>query len=194
MENQQNNRKKNHTAHFLLGSFGLLLLISIGAFMYLGFYMSKVSEESIDKVGNVYMTGIKEHIVAHFRTLIDLKFEQVEAVVRVVPADMDDMEELHEELIYRTGVRNFNYVALCAEDGTIEMLDGGQIELADPEPFFESLRNGEKKVAVGSDINGNEVVIFGVDAHYPMKSGKTCTAFVAAVPIEYISKIGRAHV
>lgn len=187
MENQQNNRKKNHTAHFLLGSFVMLLLVSVGAFIYLGFYMSRVSEKSIDKVGNVYMAGIKEHIVAHFRTLIDLKLEQAEAVVQVVPADMDNVEALHEELIYRTSVRNFNYVALCAEDGSIEMLDGEQFELADPEPFFESLRNGEKKVAVGSDINGNEIVVFGVDAHYPMKSGKTCTAFAAAVPIEYIS-------
>lgn len=187
MENQQNNKKKNRTTYFLLGSFVMLLMLGVSAFMYLSYYMSRVSEESIDKVGNVYMAGIKEHIVAHFRTLIDLKFEQVEAVVQVVPADMDDMDELHEELIYRTNVRNFNYLALCAEDGTIEMLDGEQFKLTDPDPFFESLKKGEKKVAVGRDTNGNEIVIFGVDAHYPMKSGKTCTTLAAAVPIEYIS-------
>ncbi len=187
MENQQSNKKKNRTTHFLLGSFVMLLILGVSAFMYLSYYMSRVSEESIDKVGNVYMSGIKEHIVAHFRTLIDLKFEQVEAVVQVVPVEMDDMDELYEELIYRTNVRNFNYLALCAEDGTIEMLDGEQFELTDPDPFFESLKEGKKKVAVGRDANGNEIVIFGVDAHYPMKSGKTCTALAAAVPIEYIS-------
>ncbi len=187
MENQQNNKKKNRTTHFLLGSFVMLLILGVSAFMYLSYYMSRVSEESIDKVGNVYMSGIKEHIVAHFRTLIDLKFEQVEAVVQVVPVEMDDMDELYEELVYRTSVRNFNYLALCAEDGTIEMLDGEQFELTDPDPFFESLKKGEKKVAVGRDTNGNEIVIFGVDAHYPMKSGKTCTTLAAAVPIEYIS-------
>ncbi len=187
MENQQSNKKKNRTTHFLLGSFVMLLILGVSVFMYLSYYMSRVSEESIDKVGNVYMSGIKEHIVAHFRTLIDLKFEQVEAVVQVVPVEMDDMDELYEELVYRTSVRNFNYLALCAEDGTIEMLDGEQFELTDPDPFFESLKKGEKKVAVGRDTNGNEIVIFGVDAHYPMKSGKTCTALAAAVPIEYIS-------
>ena len=187
MENQQSNKKKNRTTHFLLGSFVILLILGVSAFMCLSYYMSRVSEKSIDKVGDVYMSGIKEHIVAHFRTLIDLKFEQVEAVVQVVPVEMDDMDELYEELIYRTNIRNFNYLALCAEDGTIEMLDGEQFELTDPDPFFESLKNGEKKVAVGRDTNGNEIVIFGVDAHYPMKSGKTCTALAAAVPIEYIS-------
>ena len=124
MENQQSNKKKNRTTHFLLGSFVILLILGVSAFMYLSYYMSRVSEKSIDKVGDVYMSGIKEHIVAHFRTLIDLKFEQVEAVVQVVPVEMDDMDELYEELIYRTNIRNFNYLALCAEDGTIEMLDG----------------------------------------------------------------------
>ena len=179
--------KQSHTRYFLLGSFVMLLIISVGAFMCLSYYMSKVSEESIDKVGNVYMAGIKEHIVAHFRTLIDLKFEQVEAVVQVVSPDMDSMERVHEELVYRSSVRNFNYLALCSESGTIEMLDGEQIELADPVPFFESLKSGEKKVAVGRDTNGNEVVIFGVDAKYPMKNGEKCTALAAGVPIEYIS-------
>ncbi len=179
--------KQSHTRHFLLGSFVMLLIVSVGAFMCLSYYMSKISEKSIDKVGNVYMAGIKEHIIAHFRTLIDLKFEQVEAVARVVSADMGSMERVHEELVYRSSVRNFNYLALCSESGTIEMLDGERIELADPVPFFESLKKGEKKVAVGKDTNGNEVVIFGVDAEYPMKSGEKCTALAAGVPIEYIS-------
>ncbi len=186
MKNSKNG-KHGRTTHFLLGSFAMLLVISIGAFICLGYYISKVSEESINKVGNVYMAGIKEHIVAHFRTLIDLKFEQLEAVVQVVSTDMDSVEEIYEELIYRTSVRNFNYLVLCSEDGTMEMLEGEQIRLADPDSFFESLRKGEKKVAVGIDTNGNEVVIFGIQAEYPMKNGERSMALAVAVPIEYIS-------
>lgn len=178
------NKKGSGTTRFLIGSFTLLLLISIGAFMCLGKYMSRVSEESINKVGNLYMSGINDHISAHFRTLIDLKLEQAEAVTKAVPPDI---EELHEELISRVRIRNFNYLALCADDGSMEMLYGDAIQLADPDPFFESLRNNEKKVAVGRDSSGNEVVMFGIEADYPMKSGKTSMAIVTAVPIEYIS-------
>ncbi len=186
MDNQ-NIKKGSHTTHFLLGSFVLLLLISIGAFMCLGYYMSRVSEESIDKVGKLYMAGINDHITAHFRTLIDLKLEQLEAIAEVVPTDIEDKEELDEELVYRASVRNFNYVALCSEDGRLEMLDGNQVQLADPEPFYESLKKNEKKVAVGSDISGAEVVLFGISAAYPMENGESSMALVAAVPIEYIS-------
>ncbi len=180
-------KKGSRTTQFLIGSFILLLLISVEAFVHLGRYMSRISEESINKVGNMYMAGINNHIIAHFRTLIDLKLEQAEAVVAVVPADMDSMDALHEELVYRSSIRNFNYLALCSADGNIEMLSGQPIHLADPVPFQESLRRGEKKVAVGSDATGNAVVMFGVCADYPMENGERCMALVAAVSIEYIS-------
>lgn len=180
-------KKKRRTTRFLFGGFILLLLISIGAFVFLGFYMNKESREAINKVGNLYMEGINEHISAHFRTLIDLKLEQAEAVVKVVSADMDHAAGLYEELAYRAGVRNFNYLALCSEEGALEMIAGEQIRLTDPEPFYESMKQGEKKVAVGSDTSGNKIVMFGVDADYPMKNGERCMAMVVAVPIDYIS-------
>lgn len=182
-------KKKRRTTRFLFGGFILLLLISIGAFVFLGFYMNKASREAINEVGNLYMEGINEHISAHFRTLIDLKLEQAETVVKVVSADTDQIDALYEELSYRAGVRNFNYLALCSEERTIEMIDGEQIQITDPEPFFESMKRGEKKVAVGSDASGNKIVVFGVDAHYPMKNGERCTAMVVAVPIDYISTV-----
>lgn len=185
MENRK--IKKNRTSYFLIGSFIVLFLISIGAFTYLGQYMSRVSEKSINKVGDLYMAGINDHITAHFRTLIELKLEQLEAVVKVVPSDTNNVKKTYEELAYRTNVRNFNYVALCSEDGQLKMLDGEQIKLTDPDPFFESLKNHEKKVAVGSDSLGNEIVIFGVEANYPMNNDMGCMALVAAVSIEYIS-------
>lgn len=37
------------------------------------------------------------------------------------------------------------------------------------------------------DAAGNEVVLFGIDADYPMQDGEACTGLVAAVPLEYIS-------
>lgn len=180
-------KKKILITQFLIGSFVLLLLISIGAFTYLGRHMSKVSTESIIKVGNLYMSGINDHITAHFRTLIDLKLEQVESVTEVVPNDAEDADTIYEELIYRIRVNGFNYLALCSEDNSMEMLYGDKIQLADPEPFFQSLKQGEKKVAVGKSAAESEVVMFGVSANYPMSDGSKSMAMITAVPIEYIS-------
>lgn len=183
------NKNASRTTRFLVGSFTILLLISIGAFVSLSHYMSKVSEESIDKVGDLYMSGINGHIFSHFQTLIDLKLEQVESLTKIVSDEIQDISKLHEELINRVRVRNFNYLALCTEDGRIEMLYGEPFKLADPDPFFESLKNGEKKVAVGTDAAGNEIVLFGISVDYMMSSGEKSTAVVTAVPVDYISSM-----
>ncbi len=183
------NKNASRTTRFLVGSFTLLLLISIGAFISLSHYMSRVSEKSIDKVGDLYMSGINGHIFSHFHTLIDLKLEQVESLTKIVPDEIQDVSALHEELIDRVRIRNFNYLALCAEDGRIEMLYGEPLQLTDPDPFFESLKNGEKKVAIGTDDAGNEIVIFGVSVDYMMSSGEKSTAIITAVPVEYISSM-----
>ena len=42
-------------------------------------------------------------------------------------------------------------------------------------------------MAVGVDSAGNEVVLFGVDAAYPMHNGQRSTGLIAAVPLEYIT-------
>ena len=187
MDNQD--KAGSRTRRFLIGSFTLLLVISASAFLCLGYYMSVTSRESIDKVGRMYMTGINKQLSAHFRTLMTLKLEQAETVVEVVSTDIDNAEELYQELVYRIHVRDFHYLALCSESGVLEMLYGEQIYIADPEPFFESLANKEKKIAIGRDESGNEVVLFGISADYPMKNGEKCLALIAALPIEYISQM-----
>ena len=182
-----NFKNEKHTTYFLIGSFTSFLLISVTAFLLLSRYVSSESEKSIHTVGDLYMTGINNHITAHFRTLIDLKLEQAQAIVEVVPAEMEDQDALYEELVYRSSVRSFNYLALCSQDGRLEMLDGSDLYLADPDSFFESLRRGEKKVAVGYDANGAEVILFGISADYPLRNGEKCMALVTAVSIDYIS-------
>ena len=40
---------------------------------------------------------------------------------------------------------------------------------------------------MGIDADGNEVVLFGVGAAYPMHNGDRSTGLIAAVPLEYIT-------
>lgn len=186
--NVQDN-KESRTTHFLVGSFLVLLILSAAAFFCLGLYMSNVSQKSIDQVGDMYMAGISKQIYSHFSTLIELKLEQVETAEKVVGSDAENVESLYNELIYRVEVRGFDYLALCDEDGRMEMLYGERIEIADPEPFFTSLKKNEQKVAIGRDKSGREVVLFGISADYPMRNGGRSMAMVTAVSVDYISSM-----
>ena len=183
----KNGKMKNTTTRFLIGSFIGLLSFSIIMFSLLGIYMSRKSEKAVYEIGEIYMSGMNKQMSRHFETVIKLRFDQAGGIVSVVSTDTDDKELLYEELIYRAQVRDFSYLALCSAEGDFQILYGQAIQPLNPEPFVEALSQGEQRVAVGIDTAGNEVVLFGVDAAYPMSNGDRSTGLIAAVPLEYIT-------
>ena len=178
---------KKNTTRFLIYSFVGLLVFSMGVFAMLGVYMSRKSTKTIHEVGEIYMSGMSEQMARHFENIIELRFAQVEGIVSVVPSKSADKEAMYADLVYRAQVRGFEYLALCTSDGRFETLCGEAFQPVNPPPFVDALRRGEQRVAVGVDAAGNEVVLFGIDADYPMQDGEACTGLVAAVPLEYIS-------
>lgn len=183
MERKQ---KKDPIIRFLTRSFIILLLFSIVIFSMLGLYMSRKGKTAIYEVGEIYMSGMNEQMSRHFETVIKLRFNQVKGIVSVV-SNEEDKDTLYEELVYRTQVRDFDYLALCSNTGDFETLYGNSIHPLNPDPFIKALTQGEQRVAVGIDASGNEVVLFGVNAAYPMRDGHTSVGLVAAVPLEYIT-------
>lgn len=183
----QRSKSKNHTTCFLICSFVGLIIFSIFSFSFLGLYMTSKSHKAFHEIGKLYMSGTSEQISSHFESVIKLRFNQVSGLVSVVPSDNLDKEALYEELVYRARVRGFDYLALCSAGGSFETLYGQLIQPLNPEPFVEALARGEQRVAIGVDSDGNEVVLFGVDADYPMMDGNRSTGLVAAVPLEYIT-------
>ena len=182
-----NSKKKHSVTHFLIGSFIGLIVFSIMVFSMLGIYMSRKSNKAINEIGQIYMSGMNEQMSRHFQTVIQLRFDQVSGIVSVVSVDNNEKEKLYEELVYRTKVRNFDYLALGSTEGDFQTLYGQSIQPLNPAPFVEALVRGEQRVALGSDSAGNIVVLFGVDAtDYPMQDGSMSTGLVAAVPLEYI--------
>ena len=182
-----NSKKKNSTTRFLICSFIGLLLFSIIMFSLLGIYMSRKSKKAVYEIGEIYMSGMNEQMSRHFESVIKLRFNQASGIVSVVPTDTNDKDRLYEELTYRAQVREFDYLALCSADGEFQTLYGQPIQPLNPKPFVEALLQGEQRVAVGIDTAGNEVVLFGVDAAYPMHNGDRSTGLIAAVPLEYIT-------
>ncbi|WP_105205407.1 response regulator [Neobittarella massiliensis] len=183
----ENSKKLNPTTRFLIYSFIGLLIFSIIIFSLLGIYMSRKSKKAVYEIGEIYMSGMNEQMSRHFETVIKLRFSQVYGIVSVVSTDKID-KELYEELVYRAQIRDFNYLALCSTEGNFETLCGQAIYPLNPGPFVDALLQGERRVAVGVDAAGNEVVLFGVDAAYPMQNGEKSIGLIAAVPLEYITE------
>lgn len=182
-----NNKKKNSTIRFLIYSFIGLLFFGIVVFSVLAIYMDKKSKETIYEIGEIYMSGMNEQMSRHFESVIKLRFDQVGGIISVVSEEGSSRDEIYEELIYRAEIRNFDYLALCSDSGYFETLYGEPIQPINPKPFADALLRGEQRVAVGIDAVGNEVVLFGAKANYPLHNGEESIGLIAAVPLDYIT-------
>ena len=184
-----NKKTKDHITRFLLASLIAVAVLCICIFSYMAFRMERRSSETISKVGLTYMSGMSEQVSLHFETTMSLRLSQVRALVNTIqPGSSNDIDGLWERLEYHARARAFSYLALCSSDGTFEMIYGDQIQVTDPNPYLRSLNAGEDKVAVGTDADGNNIILLGVPVAYPMSDGRKSVALVACIPTEYLSQ------
>lgn len=165
---------KNKTSRFLIGSFILVFILSAFIFIFLMNRMADKSRDTSAKIGNFYMERMSSEITKHFETTMDIKLSQVEGMINATPPGGDlKGNKLIEAMAAGATSRNFNFLALYAEDGSVELILGDDVTIADPEPFFASLKNGDKKIAIASTPDPElELVLLGVPCEYEMNGGK----------------------
>ncbi|MDO4305315.1 MAG: response regulator [Eubacteriales bacterium] len=182
--------QKISTIRFLIASFLVLVAVCTGVLVLFARTMSEKSEETVNKIGTIYMSGLNERISMHFESTIDSRLSRVEYLIQTVePEEFDTREELYNGLQYGAEARNLSHLAFYGTDGSFEMVLGDEIELADPVPFLESMKQGEKKIAVGRSASGEDIVVLGVPAEYPMKNGSTSLALTGAFPVSDIKRL-----
>lgn len=180
---------KNKTSRFLIGSFILVFILSAFIFIFLMNRMADKSRDTSAKIGNFYMERMSSEITKHFETTMDIKLSQVEGMINATPPDGDlKGSKLIEAMAAGAASRNFNFLALYAEDGSVELILGDDVTIADSEPFFSSLKNGDKKIAIASTPDPElELVLLGVPCEYEMNGGKKSIALVGGIDIKFIS-------
>ena len=179
---------KDRTTRFLLGSLIGVALLCVCVFSFLAVRISDRSSRTINEVGLLYMSGMSEQISMHFETTITLRLDQMTALVETVVFENihGDPKQL-DELIFTAKAREIDYLGFYREDGTFDMLYGAKLKLDDPDPFRQSLTNGERKVAIGSDNRDNVVVLLGTPAAHDPGEENPCIGLVGALPVSYIS-------
>ncbi len=177
------------TTRFLWISLIELLILCIGVFGWLTFFMVKQNEDSIGQVGQIYMSEVSRQLKLHFTSIIELRLSQVEGIVeRIPPSEAEYGEELKEELVQSAEIRGFSYLGFYTAQGEFEVILGEEASLVNESPFQESLIQEEEKAAEGVTSSGEELLMLGVSAGYPMENGEKSMALVAGLPIEELNQ------
>ena len=169
-------------------SIAVIICLTILVFSFLGLSIHNMSENTIEEIGTAYMAGMNEQVSLHFETIIELRLTMAESIARIAAGGGDSGCGTREEIEYGARARHFLCAALYSPDGGIEMIFGDPVELNHPEPFLESLRNGERKAASATDSSGGGVILFGVPCEYPMSDGGSSFAIVVGLSTKYMNE------
>jgi len=182
-------QKQNNITHFLRGGMVVVGIVCICIFATLTVYTSTQSEKTINQVGSIYMASMNERISKHFSTMIDLRLTQLDTLVEAVPmSTREDSVDMRDWLEYNAKIRGLESLAYYFGDGSFEMLYGTQVAPTDSQGFLNSMQNGERKVSVSTNSDGEQFAVIGVPFEARMQDGRTSIAIVGKIPIEYISE------
>ena len=170
-------------------SIAVIICLTIFVFSFLGISIHNMSENTIEAIGTAYMAGMNEQVSLHFETIIELRLTMAESIARIAMGDEASGHGTREEIEYGAAARHFLCAALYSPDGGIEMIFGDPVSLNHPEPFLESLRNGERKAASASTSGGDGVILFGVPCEYPMSGGGSSLAILVGLSTKYMGEV-----
>ena len=168
--NHMNRRMK--LTRFLSISIICVIIFCFCVFMFLANYMNKKSTDTIEKVGTIYMGSMNEQISMHYETTITMRLSMLQAIVETTDFEQQSYNELCVNLEYNANARGFSHLAFYSNDGQFEMIYGDPVELADPEPFYQSMQQQEQKVAIASEADGDGVVLLGIPCVSSMGNGQ----------------------
>ncbi len=174
------------TTRFLIISLMIVSIVFVIIVAYQAARMNRKGADTIRDVGEIYMSGMSEQVAMHFGTTIELRLSQVGALASYLQAgNYNKRDAMEVALTSNARARGFDYLAFYKENGEFQMLYGSQLDSIEQEAFLGSLISGKEKVAVGSDQNGNDVILMGIPVSYSFSNGESSIALVAGFPTSY---------
>ena len=181
-------KMKNKINHFLIASLITVCIVCIGVFAVLTSYINKQNNETVSQLGNIYMSNMNNRITKHYDTMTEHRMSQLESLAETIPPEYSsDEDALNQWLVYNVQTRGFDAAAFCYGDGELEMLYGDGLTPSDPELFLDYMKKGERRLAIGYNGEGEQVILTGVPLTSKIPGKEDCIALVGELPISYIA-------
>ena len=190
---------KKDTRRFLLASL-ICAALCIGIFAWSTFSMIRQGVQASGALSDMYIYAVNFQMQSHFRSIINLKLEQVAGIISSTPPESvkEDGQSMRVRLEAGALSQNFTYLALYDTKGNTDIIVGEEVypeSITAMEAFLQKLNDGQGHVASALTASGQRLLLIGVSVGYPlsqgypMRNGGTCTALVAGLPLEYIQHV-----
>lgn len=181
------NHMDKKTKRFFMRSVVSIFFLCIGVFCFLTYYMGSKTEHAIKNTTSIYMSEMSLQVQEKFMAVINLRMQQVEAMMQVCPPQQAVYsKEMVNNLVENARIRNFSYVGLYTSDGKLEDLYGEAAELGQKSGVAKTIQPGAFAVGEAKNKSGQKMLMIGMNAEYPMPDGGRSKALFVGLPMEYL--------
>ncbi len=181
---------KNKIKHFLIGSLIGMCVVLIVCFASLGYYLNRQNEQAVTQLGNIYMSNINDRISKHFDAISEQCLTPMTTFAEKIPPMCgSSKDEYYTWMTYYGHSRNYESVSWVDDEGNISTIYGKTLSYSGPAVFLDTLKNGESRVAVGVNGDGEQVVLMCAPVRLDIPGMEDCIAMIGELPISYLSEI-----
>ncbi len=169
--------------------FASAMLICIIVFVLLTLLMSHKTQGSIMEISDIYMSEMNAQIQQKFSVIIGLCLERVEGIVKGTPAGEGEITDEMLEVMERDAqIRNFIWLGLYMEDGSVRTIYGEELEIDGEEDIRYYLNRDGRAILRGSDKQGNKILLLASEAAYETEGGKKSAALMAGISMDFLKE------
>lgn len=173
---------------FLKLSFVILVVVCILVFSFLMRFMSYETKNTVSDVSNFYMSEVNVQLQQKFSTVVNLRLEQTENVIKENMPGTKDYSDTVEGLKRSAEIRDFLFLGLVTEDNDIETIYGESVTVSDYSEITKALEQDTNIITHGRNESGEKILILGEKVFYPMGKGKNSTALLVGVSMKYLDE------
>lgn len=175
---------------FLISSFLILALSCSTTFTWLITFMSKQTQATVNDISRIYMQQMNIQLKQKFDAIVDIRQQQVAAIVQDVSPDRiyKDRESLESELAHNANIRGFQYMAFYTKDGALTTIYGNNVTINTLDNINASLEEDGRIIDQGNTDEGDNLLLIGKSVSYPMFDGKKSDALVVGISMEYLNQ------
>ena len=172
---------------YLKISFLAVAVICIGLFLFMGVYLNREIADTTNEVSHLYMEEIHSQLQQKFDTILKLRAMQLDAIIEAAEKADNWTDEMVDELENSATAKDFIAAGLYRGDGTIDMIYGDEIKLADRLAGNCSCEKQNHMIQLGYTKDGEKVLVLGRTEVLEMADGGMSEALFAVLPFAYFN-------
>ncbi|MCI8494774.1 MAG: response regulator [Lachnospiraceae bacterium] len=182
--------KEKKIIWFLRNSLIVVVAVCVLVFSVMTTWMARVTQDAVRDISDIYMEEMNVQLQQKFRSIIELRLQQVSGIIMTNPPEESEYGEL---LLYdlrkRAEVRNFSYLGFLTEEGELIDIYGCELELENSNIVKSSVLETGECISQGWDENHEKLLVLSKEASYDLEDDSKSVALVAGLPMSYLNEV-----